>query len=121
MLGVGLLAASATINEQLKHRHVMAPKTITVVDASNSERKKRLSNEDGYRNLLSEFRVTCLKEGDGVEIEDFESLVNGGTYTLGPQQKEQNGRLRCCFCILVFEQIRNYSLFSCSVRSTIRR
>ena len=66
----------------------MAPKTITVVDASNSERKKRLSNEDGYRNLLSEFRVACLKDGDGVEIEDFESLLDGNKYTLGPWQQQ---------------------------------
>ena len=68
----------------------MAPKTITVVDASNNERRKRLSNEDGYRNLLSEFRVAFLKDDDGVEIEDFESLVDGGKYTLGsPQQQKQ--------------------------------
>lgn len=67
----------------------MAPKTITVIDATNSERKKRLSNEDGYKNLLLEFRIACLKDtADGVEIEDFESLVDGGIYTLGPPQQQ---------------------------------
>lgn len=67
----------------------MVSKTITVVDASNSEHKKRLSNEHGYRNLISGFGVACLKDGDGVELEDFESLVDDGKYTLGPPPQQQ--------------------------------
>jgi hypothetical protein len=59
------------------------PITIKVEDASGRERKKKLSNEDGYRNMLSSFGVAFLIDGAGDEIEDFESLLDGHKYTLG--------------------------------------
>ena len=65
----------------------MAPKTITVKDANGRERWKRLSTQEGYKHLLSEFGVAFLKDGGGVEIEDFESLVGGGKYTLGESEQ----------------------------------
>ena len=66
----------------------MAPKTITVVDASSGgESKELLSNEEGYKNLIAEYRVTSLKDRNGAKIRDFESLEDGGKYTLGPQQQ----------------------------------
>eukprot|EP00545_Synedropsis_sp_CCMP1620_P011972 CAMPEP_0119017338 /NCGR_PEP_ID=MMETSP1176-20130426/16255_1 /TAXON_ID=265551 /ORGANISM="Synedropsis recta cf, Strain CCMP1620" /LENGTH=356 /DNA_ID=CAMNT_0006971035 /DNA_START=29 /DNA_END=1095 /DNA_ORIENTATION=+ len=64
----------------------MAPKTITVlVDATGSgaESKEMLSNEEGYKNLVSDYSVASLKDNSGAKIRDFESLKDGGRYTLG--------------------------------------
>jgi hypothetical protein len=57
--------------------------TIKIEDASGRERKKKLNNEDGYRNMLSSFGVAFLIDCAGDEIEDFESLQDGYKYTLG--------------------------------------
>jgi hypothetical protein len=75
----------------------MAPKTITVlVDASGGESKEMLSNEEGYKNLVAEYRVASLKDNNGAKIRDFESLEDGGRYTLGdiniPQRLEPSTR-----------------------------
>ena len=67
----------------------MASKTIVVSDAAGKERKKMLSSDHGYARLLAEFQVSCLEDASGVEIQDFESLVNGCKYTLGPPLQEQ--------------------------------
>ena len=68
----------------------MSSKTITIILGSGEERRKRLSNEDGYRNVLSEFGVACLRGADGVEIEDFQTLEDGAEYVLGaPRQGSQ--------------------------------
>jgi hypothetical protein len=71
----------------------MAPKRITVIDASGRERMMMLGSQDGYRDTLSEFHVAYLKHVDGFEIRDFESLQDGNTYTLGQQR---DGALRRC-------------------------
>ena len=55
------------------------PKTISV-----NQRTKKLSNEDGFKGLLDRQQVLSLVDHQGVDIEDFESLDDGGTYTLGP-------------------------------------
>ena len=60
----------------------MSPKKITVVDENGGESKAMLSNEEGYKNLVAEYRVACLTDGGGINIGDFESLVDGGNYTL---------------------------------------
>ena len=53
-----------------------------IVDASRKEHKKKLSTQDGYNHLLSGFVVAFLKDSDGVDIIDFESLNGGGMYTV---------------------------------------
>ena len=55
------------------------PKTISV-----DQRTKKLSNEDGFKGLLDRQQVICLVDHQGVDIEDFASLDDSGTYTLGP-------------------------------------
>ena len=77
----------------------MASKTITVVDASGNERRKKLSTQDGYKNLLFGLKVAVLKDADDIEIEDFESLEDGGTYTLGQPRQQQDGEFCCSFCL----------------------
>ena len=51
-----------------------------------------LSGEDGFRGLLERYSALCLVNDAEQDIEDFASLVDGGTYTLGPpipQQQQQ--------------------------------
>lgn len=66
----------------------MALKVITV-QTDQGERRKRLGTQDGYKRLLSEFAISFLKDADGIEIEDFESLVDGYKYELGPPEQQQ--------------------------------
>ena len=65
----------------------------------------KLSTDAGLVRWLSRKGVDCLRDSDGDEVVDFESLEDGGRYTLGPpkQQQQQDGKLRCC-CV-----------FSCSL------
>ena len=75
----------------------MARKTITVVDASGGESKAMLSNEGEYTRLLARRGVESLIDNEDCVIEDFESLEDGGRYTLGqPQRQRETGELRCC-------------------------
>lgn len=92
----------------------MAPKKITVVDASSTACKNKLSNEDEYRNLLKDYDVLFLIDGDDYAIRGFASLTNGGTYTLGDaaEQQQPGGELRCCSRILVFNMLFEYEYYS---------
>jgi hypothetical protein len=72
----------------------MPTKKITVVDANGHERKKGLGSNEGYNKILAEFEVAFLKDGDGVEIEDFEYLVDGGKYTLPTKKITLDGRTK---------------------------
>jgi len=67
----------------------MAPKTITVVAADGHESTRMLSTETGYQNLLKRFGVESIRlvmNGRTVDFDDFESLLDGRKYTLGPPQ-----------------------------------
>ena len=78
----------------------MAPKTITVGDD-----EWEISSHDEFKSLLIAMEAKWICR-DGKNIIGFESLVDGGRYTLGPpmqQQQQPNGKLRCCFCILVLK------------------
>ena len=67
----------------------MAPKKITVNGS-----KEMVGSQEGYNNLLRRFGTQGLVNFEDYTINDFESLVHGGTYTLGPpiaarQQQQQ--------------------------------
>ena len=83
----------------------MAPKKITVIlDSDHRDSKKRIENQESFLFMLKNHAVVALLDNESVEINHFESLVDGGTYTLGPPiQQQPNGKLRCCFCILVLK------------------
>ena len=68
----------------------MAPKKIkVVVDASGGESKEGLGSQDGYKELLRRLDVVFLVDEDGYNTNDFESLEDGGTYTLGQRRRQQ--------------------------------
>lgn len=48
-----------------------------------------LSSDAGFDRLLQNEGVKCLKNNKGSQVVDFESLVDGGTYELGPPQQQQ--------------------------------
>ena len=56
----------------------MAPKKITVGDD-----EWEISSADGFKSLLHALEIKWICR-DGINIIDFESLVDGGRYTLGP-------------------------------------
>ena len=62
----------------------MPPKKIIVADGTGAESKEKLSNEEGYRNMIAAKGVECLIDVDGFKIRDFDSLENEGVYKLGP-------------------------------------
>ena len=65
----------------------MPSKKITVVvDASGGKSKELLGSQDGYNELLNRLGVACLVDEDSFNANDFDSLVDGSTYTLGPPQ-----------------------------------
>ena len=81
-------------------------KTIIVIDANGKEQRRMLRSEEGFSRLLQSFEVSFLKDKDDIGIVDFWSLVDGSIYTRGDaatQLQQQNGELRCCCCILVFD------------------
>lgn len=62
----------------------MAPITITVVTEDRRPRSIRISDQNHLDSWLEKkLKVESLVK-DGVEDDRFESLVDGGTYTLGP-------------------------------------
>jgi len=84
----------------------------------------KLSHNAALDKWLENKKVQCLIDSDGDEVVDFDSLVDGGTYTLGPppqsqlpnqivelQQKNETLSLKC--------QI--YKLQSARIRSTTER
>ena len=80
----------------------MATKEIRVLDANREESWIKLSSEDGYINLLSNFGVDSLIDNEQCVIADFASLVDGGKYTLGQTQlqyRQQDGDLSVCFVL----------------------
>jgi hypothetical protein len=77
----------------------MAPTKITVDGVGGV----KLSNDSELDKWLNKKEVECLVDSKGDEVGGFDTLVNGGKYTLGPPQQQPNGKLRCCFCILVFK------------------
>ena len=62
----------------------MAPKKITV-----GERKIIISNENHFKEWREVEQVKSLVDEDEFEVSDFEPLVDGGTYTLGPPLQQQ--------------------------------
>ena len=61
-----------------------------------------ICDREDYSELLKNEGVKGLMK-DGVR-KSYGGLVDGGTYTLGPPiQQQPNGKLRCCFCILVLK------------------
>jgi hypothetical protein len=65
----------------------MAPKKITI-DASGRVRTIQVT-EGNVEIWLDKLVSSSFVSSDSVEIIDFESLVDGGKYTLGPLQLEQ--------------------------------
>ena len=63
----------------------MATKRITV----NGVGGIKLSNDAEFDKWLGMQSVACLLDNDGDQILGFQSLVTGGTYTLGPPVKKQ--------------------------------
>lgn len=49
----------------------------------------KLSTDAALDKWLENKKVQCLIDSDGDEVVDFDSLVDGGTYTLGPPQHKQ--------------------------------
>ena len=49
----------------------------------------KLSNDDELDKWLNKKSVECLRDSDGDENVGFESLVDGGKYTLGAPKKQQ--------------------------------
>ena len=62
----------------------MAPKKITVEGVG-----VKLGHEAALDKWLKGKGHRCLLDSDGYEVVDFESLVDGGTYTLGPLVQQQ--------------------------------
>jgi len=67
----------------------MARKKITVADASGSDSRELLGSQDGYKELRDRLGVAFLVDEEGFHTNDFESLVDGGKYTLGPPKQQQ--------------------------------
>ena len=63
----------------------MAPKKITVDGVG-----LKLSNDRELVRWLHNKKVQCLIDSDGDEIGGFETLEDGGEYTLGPLQRAQS-------------------------------
>lgn len=53
----------------------------------------KLSHDADVEKLLDRKGVQCLVDSDGDEIFGFESLEDGGTYTLGPPKQQQQQQL----------------------------
>ena len=73
----------------------MAPKKITVGD-----QKWEISSADEFKSVLNVLGIKWICR-EGRNIIGFESLVDGGTYTLGPLlPKQQQVRVLyyCLFC-----------------------
>jgi hypothetical protein len=96
----------------------MAPIRITVEGVGGV----KLSSNDELGRFLEKKKVQCLIDSDGDQVYGFDSLVDGGTYTLGPpqrqqqqQQQQQNGKLLCCSRIFVFN-VLFLCLTSCNIQ-----
>lgn len=68
----------------------MAPKKIIVIDASGNERKQLLGNQNGFNRVLYRMGVSFLVDEDGFEANHFDSITDGGTYTLGQYEEVKN-------------------------------
>ena len=53
-----------------------------------------LSSDNGYEKWLKKKGIECLLF-EGAEVPVFESIVDGGTYTLGPAVQQQQ-QVRLC-------------------------
>ena len=64
----------------------------------------KLRSNDDLRLWLERQGVRSLVDNEGDEVGGFDTLQPGGEYKLGPsqQQQQQDGKLRCCFRIVVF-------------------
>ena len=64
----------------------LEPKTITVLDAHGKKSTESVANDFEFNGLTADYNVRCLVTNDSVQkkIRGFTSLVEGGTYTLGP-------------------------------------
>jgi hypothetical protein len=98
----------------------MAPIRITVEGVGGV----KLSSNDELGRFLENKKVQCLIDSDGDQVYGFDSLVDGGTYTLGPpqqQQQQQNGKLLCCSRIFVFNLLFEYGNGSISSYYCLRQ
>eukprot|EP00339_Tiarina_fusa_P003020 CAMPEP_0117010082 /NCGR_PEP_ID=MMETSP0472-20121206/8983_1 /TAXON_ID=693140 ORGANISM="Tiarina fusus, Strain LIS" /NCGR_SAMPLE_ID=MMETSP0472 /ASSEMBLY_ACC=CAM_ASM_000603 /LENGTH=304 /DNA_ID=CAMNT_0004712537 /DNA_START=75 /DNA_END=989 /DNA_ORIENTATION=+ len=64
----------------------MAPIRITVEGVGGV----KLSTDAALDKWLENKKVQCLIDSDGDEVVDFDSVVDGGTYTLGPPQQQRD-------------------------------
>ena len=62
----------------------MAPKTINVIDASGIEHVETVGSDEGLDKKLRRYGVACFVHSMAGNVDDFDSLVHGSTYTLGP-------------------------------------
>jgi hypothetical protein len=69
----------------------MAGVTVTIVLPDGSLRKRRISSDSGLDRLLSSLNVQWLLDVNSAEIEEYGSLEDGQTYTLGTAQPPQVG------------------------------
>eukprot|EP00978_Attheya_sp_CCMP212_P014762 scaffold37795_cov55-Attheya_sp.AAC.3 len=67
----------------------MASKKITVVDTNGAECLEILSNDEEFQALIEDYSIRLLVDVGKYNIRGFESLVDGGKYTLGPPQPQQ--------------------------------
>lgn len=86
LLVIDLFCFDCSINN---YKITMAPKKIIVVDASGSHSKEKLSSQYEYDKLLGRLGVAFLVTDDGFNMNGFESLANGNTYTLGQPEQQQ--------------------------------
>jgi len=84
------VAVDTSIAPLLPAARTMAPKRTTAIDAGGGECMMMLGSQDGHRNMASEFGVGFLKDVDGFEIRDFQSLAHGAKHKLGPPQEQLN-------------------------------
>ena len=67
----------------------MEPKKIIIVVNDGKEQKEKVGSQDGYKRLLDRLGVAFVVDEEACNTNDFESLLDGGRYTLGPRQQQQ--------------------------------
>jgi len=66
----------------------MAPKKIIVVGAGGGESKEMVGSTEEFRALIEDYGVRFLVDVDDTKIRGFESLEDGGRYTLGSPEQQ---------------------------------
>lgn len=69
------------------------PKIISVVDRHGNHRKEKVIHQEDFKAKLSRFAAQYFVDEHDFAVDHFDALADGGTYTLGPlQQQEQQQR-----------------------------